>query len=54
MQKSTTLLALLAAVALCSGVAEAERGIDSLRPPIIDMHLHATRWTTERHPHRIP
>ncbi|MCX6563435.1 MAG: amidohydrolase family protein, partial [Candidatus Aminicenantes bacterium] len=43
MQRLTTLVFLLAAVALCLDPAAVQTGIDSLRPPIIDMHLHAYR-----------
>ncbi len=43
MQRLTTLVFLLVAVALCLDPAAAKTGIDSLRPPIIDMHLHAYR-----------
>ena len=43
MQKLTTLVFLLVAAALCLDPAAAQTGIDSLRPPIIDMHLHAYR-----------
>jgi predicted TIM-barrel fold metal-dependent hydrolase len=41
MQKLTALVFLLVAVAIPSGPASAQAGVDSLRPPIIDMHLHA-------------
>ncbi len=43
MQRSTTLVFLLMAVGLCLDPAGAKTGIDSLRSPIIDMHLHAYR-----------
>ncbi len=43
MQRLTTLVFLLVAVALCLDPAAAQTGIKSLRPPIIDMHLHAYR-----------
>lgn len=43
MQRLTTLVFLLVAVALCLDPAAAKTGIDSRRPPIIDMHLHAYR-----------
>ena len=43
MQKLTTLVFLLVAVGLYLDHAAAQTGIDSLRPPIIDMHLHAYR-----------
>lgn len=43
MQRSTTLVSLLVVVAFCFDPAAAGTGIDSLRPPIIDMHLHAYR-----------
>jgi predicted TIM-barrel fold metal-dependent hydrolase len=43
MQKLATLVFLLVAVALCLDSAAAQKGIDSLGPPIIDMHLHAYR-----------
>jgi predicted TIM-barrel fold metal-dependent hydrolase len=42
-QKLTMLVFLLVAVGLYSDPSAAQRGIDSLRPPIIDMHLHAYR-----------
>jgi predicted TIM-barrel fold metal-dependent hydrolase len=41
MQKLTTLVFLLMAVTLCLDSVAAKTGIDSLRLPIIDMHLHA-------------
>jgi predicted TIM-barrel fold metal-dependent hydrolase len=40
-QKLTTLVFLLMAVALSLDPAAAQTGTDSVRPPIIDMHLHA-------------
>jgi len=41
MQRFIALVFLLVAVAFCSDTAAAKTGKDSLRPPIIDMHLHA-------------
>ena len=43
MRRLTTLVFLLVAVALYLDPAAAQTSIDSLRPPIIDMHLHAYR-----------
>ncbi|MCX6566031.1 MAG: amidohydrolase family protein [Candidatus Aminicenantes bacterium] len=43
MQRLTTLVFLLVTVALCLNPAAAQPGIVGLRPPIIDMHLHAYR-----------
>lgn len=43
MQRSTTLVFLFVTIALCLDPAAAQTGTDSLRPPIIDMHLHAFR-----------
>ena len=43
MQKLSALVFLLVAAAIGSDPAAAQAGVDSLRPPIIDMHLHAFR-----------
>jgi predicted TIM-barrel fold metal-dependent hydrolase len=43
MQRLTTLVFLLVTAAIRLHPAAAQTGIDSLRPPIIDMHLHAYR-----------
>jgi predicted TIM-barrel fold metal-dependent hydrolase len=43
MRRLTTLVFLLAAAATQSDPALAQAGADGLRPPIIDMHLHAYR-----------
>jgi len=43
MQRLTALVFLLVATAIRSDPAVAQAGVDSLRPPIIDMHLHAFR-----------
>jgi hypothetical protein len=54
MQWLTTLVFLLVAVALCLDPAAAQTGIDSLRPPIIDMHLHAYRLDDGKQPEVNP
>jgi uncharacterized protein len=41
MQRLTTLVFLIVVVVLCFNPGAAKTGIDSRRPPIIDMHLHA-------------
>ena len=43
MQRLIALLFLLLAAPICLDPAAAQTGIDSRRPPIIDMHLHAYR-----------
>ena len=50
MRRLTTLVYLLEAVALCLDPAAAQAGINGLRPPIIDMHLHAYRLDDEKPP----
>jgi hypothetical protein len=50
----TSLVFLLGAVALCSDPAAAQTHIDSLRPPIIDMHLHAYRLDDGKPPEVNP
>ena len=43
MQRSTVLVSFIMVVALCLDSAAAKTGVNSRRPPIIDMHLHAYR-----------
>jgi predicted TIM-barrel fold metal-dependent hydrolase len=54
MQRSTTQVFLLVAVALCLDPAAAQTGIDTPRPPIIDMHLHAFRLDDGKPPEVNP
>jgi predicted TIM-barrel fold metal-dependent hydrolase len=43
MQRTIALVFLLLAAPMCLDLAAAQTKVDSLRPPIIDMHLHAYR-----------
>lgn len=54
MQRLTTLVFLLVAVALCMDPAAAQTSVNGRRPPIIDMHLHAYRLDDGKPPEVNP